>query len=71
MKQKYGLYAHAPPIIRVKKGIQPYFIDFIPMRRHCPQVLPTVRSFRVKLSSFALLKNYLVLFNKERINVHM
>jgi hypothetical protein len=26
------LYAHVPPIIRVKKGIQPYFIDFIPMR---------------------------------------
>lgn len=28
---KIRLYAHAPPITIVKKGIQPYFIDFIPM----------------------------------------
>ena len=32
-------------------------------RRHCPQVLPTVRSLKVKLSSLALLKNFLVLLN--------
>ena len=31
--------------------------------RHCPQVLPTVCSLKVKLSSLALLKNFLVLLN--------
>ena len=49
-----------PPIIRVKKGIQPYFIDFIPTRTAGNSMQLEGEAFKP-----CTLKNFLVLLNKQ------